>query len=122
VWRRGEEVFAEVALPDGHDQQADRFGLHPALFDPALQAMGFAQFAEPGAAAGPGSALLPFASQGVPLLAAGAPALRVRIAAPGPSALTVHAADAAGPPLPFLDSPARPPALAPQLAPSRAPA
>ncbi|KJS51210.1 hypothetical protein VM98_38400, partial [Streptomyces rubellomurinus subsp. indigoferus] len=103
VWRRGEEVFAEVALPDGHDQQADRFGLHPALFDAALQSMGFGELAEPGAGAGTGSALLRSAWQGLTLLAAGAPALRVRIAAAGPPAVTVQPADAAGQPVPVVD-------------------
>ncbi|MBO1420439.1 polyketide synthase dehydratase domain-containing protein, partial [Streptomyces sp. FH025] len=34
AWRRGEELFAEVALPDG--VSAAGFGLHPALLDAAL--------------------------------------------------------------------------------------
>uniref|UniRef100_UPI00066CA522 type I polyketide synthase n=1 Tax=Streptomyces sp. SBT349 TaxID=1580539 RepID=UPI00066CA522 len=34
LWRRGDEVFAEVALPDGTDPGG--FGLHPALLDAAL--------------------------------------------------------------------------------------
>ena len=46
VWRRGEEVFAEVALPEEQHQDAGRFGIHPALLDAALQAGTF------GAAAG----------------------------------------------------------------------
>ncbi|MEV6005152.1 acyltransferase domain-containing protein, partial [Streptomyces griseomycini] len=36
AWRRGDEVFAEVVLPDGVD--AGGFGLHPALLDAALHA------------------------------------------------------------------------------------
>ena len=36
VWRRGQEVFAEVALPDEVSDQAARFGMHPALLDAAL--------------------------------------------------------------------------------------
>ncbi|KJS51609.1 hypothetical protein VM98_36210, partial [Streptomyces rubellomurinus subsp. indigoferus] len=95
VWRRGEEVFAELALPDGPDQHADRFALHPAPSDAALQPLGFGQFAEPAAGPAAGSALLPFAWQGVTLLAPGPPALRVRSAAAGPSAVTVQAADPA---------------------------
>ena len=35
VWRRGEEFFAEVALPE--ETAASGFGLHPALLDAALQ-------------------------------------------------------------------------------------
>ena len=37
VWRRGEEVFAEVALPEGA-AAVEGLGLHPALLDAALHA------------------------------------------------------------------------------------
>ncbi|MGW4378044.1 type I polyketide synthase, partial [Streptomyces albidoflavus] len=40
LWRRGDEVFAEVALPEDTWQEAARFGLHPALLDAALHAIG----------------------------------------------------------------------------------
>ncbi|MGW1291101.1 polyketide synthase dehydratase domain-containing protein, partial [Streptomyces sp. NPDC002586] len=36
VWRRGDEVFAEVGVPEGHEDLAGRFGVHPALVDAAL--------------------------------------------------------------------------------------
>uniref|UniRef100_UPI00052652DA acyltransferase domain-containing protein n=1 Tax=Streptomyces sp. NRRL F-525 TaxID=1463861 RepID=UPI00052652DA len=36
VWRRGEELFAEVALPEEQRDSAARFGIHPALLDAAL--------------------------------------------------------------------------------------
>ena len=39
VWRRGEELFAEVGLPEQSSDQAHRFGIHPALLDAALHAM-----------------------------------------------------------------------------------
>ncbi|GAA2131038.1 type I polyketide synthase [Actinomadura napierensis] len=35
AWRRGEELFAEVALPEGVQTDTDRFGVHPALLDAA---------------------------------------------------------------------------------------
>ena len=38
MWRRGEEVFAEVALGEGEVGQAGSFGVHPALLDSALHA------------------------------------------------------------------------------------
>ncbi|WP_324611507.1 acyltransferase domain-containing protein, partial [Streptomyces sp. NRRL S-1521] len=38
AWRKGEEVFAEVVLPEG--VKAEGFGLHPALLDAALHAIG----------------------------------------------------------------------------------
>ena len=39
VWRRGEEVFAEVALGEDRRAEAGSFGLHPALLDAALHAV-----------------------------------------------------------------------------------
>ncbi|MEU3731093.1 SDR family NAD(P)-dependent oxidoreductase [Streptomyces sp. NPDC033538] len=101
VWRRGEEVFAEVALPEEHRKDADRFGVHPALLDAALQAgtIGAAGDAEES-----GEPVLAFAWNGLVLHAAGASALRVRIAPNGPDALSVQAADEAGGPVVTLDS------------------
>nr|AZO92742.1 RifE [Micromonospora okii] len=95
VWRRGEEVFAEVALPEEHRAEAGRFGIHPALLDAALHAgmLGTATAEE----AGP--PVLPFAWNGTALHAAGASALRVRLVADGPSAISVEAADETGGPV-----------------------
>src|SRR5206468_4283910 len=39
AWRRGEELFAEVALGGPEADEAERFGLHPALFDAAFHAL-----------------------------------------------------------------------------------
>ncbi len=39
AWRRGAELFAEVALDAEQAQQADRYALHPALLDAALHVM-----------------------------------------------------------------------------------
>jgi acyl transferase domain-containing protein len=36
AWRRGDELFAEVALPHADDRARDGFDLHPALLDAAL--------------------------------------------------------------------------------------
>jgi acyl transferase domain-containing protein/D-arabinose 1-dehydrogenase-like Zn-dependent alcohol dehydrogenase/acyl carrier protein len=110
VWRRDEEIFADVALPADLHKQAEEFGLHPALLDAALQAMGFGSFVEGGAQ------VLPFAWSGVSLTAAGAAALRVRIAAAGPNAITVHAADAHGRPVARIERLALRPVSAGQLA------
>ncbi|WP_369172974.1 type I polyketide synthase [Streptomyces sp. R28] len=78
AWRLGEEVFAEVALPDRTETEAARFGLHPALLDSALHAMGLST-AHDADGDGGGRNRLPFAWNGVTLYAAGADALRVRI-------------------------------------------
>ncbi|WP_329491263.1 SDR family NAD(P)-dependent oxidoreductase [Kitasatospora sp. NBC_01246] len=89
VWRRGEELFAEVALPDERRDEAARFGIHPALLDAALHTQAFAQSKD-------GHNVLPFAWNGLVLHAAGAGAVRVRIAPQGPDKLALTAVDEAG--------------------------
>ncbi len=89
VWRRGDEVFAEVALPDDHREDAGKFGLHPALLDAALHTNAFANPDDD-------RSVLPFAWNGLVLHAVGASALRVRVAPGGPDALTFQAADETG--------------------------
>ncbi|MBA6441141.1 type I polyketide synthase [Streptomyces sp. GMR22] len=78
AWRRGGEVFAEVVLPEEERERAGQFGLHPALFDAALHALGVSE----GLAGGSGS-LLPFSWRGFALDAVGATSLRVRLASVG---------------------------------------
>jgi rifamycin polyketide synthase module 9/10 len=92
VWRRGEELFAEVSLPEDHRAEAARFGVHPALLDAALHTgmLGASATEEPG------QPVLPFAWNGVALHAAGASALRVRLTAAGPGAVSLEAADETG--------------------------
>ncbi|MEU9447024.1 type I polyketide synthase, partial [Streptomyces sp. NPDC048304] len=103
VWRRGEELFAEVALPDEARKEAGSFGLHPALLDAALQAGTFAAAAD---AAGEeaGQPVMPFSWNGLVLHASGASALRVRVAPNGPDTLSVAAADQTGSPVLTMDS------------------
>nr|BCN92179.1 modular polyketide synthase [Streptomyces sp.] len=98
VWRRGDEVFADVALPaEVAGAEGARFGLHPALLDAAVQAAGA------GGAFGEGTRL-PFAWSGISLYAVGATALRVRLAPAGPDTVSVSAADASGQPVFAADS------------------
>ncbi|MGV9271351.1 type I polyketide synthase [Kitasatospora sp. NPDC003701] len=104
VWRRGEEVFAEIALPDGHREEADRFGIHPALLDAALHANGFVRPAGAPSEADEPRTVLPFAWNGLALHAVGASALRVRVAPSGPDAVSLQAADETGGPVLTLDS------------------
>ncbi|MFC7898393.1 type I polyketide synthase, partial [Streptomyces sp. NPDC057381] len=103
VWRRGEELFAEVALPDEERGKSGDFGIHPALLDAALQAGTFA-VAGGTSEDEAGQPVMPFAWNGLVLHAAGAPALRVRVAPNGPDALSVAAADEAGAPVLTMDS------------------
>ena len=92
VWTLGEEIYAEVALPDAEQLEAGSFGLHPALLDAALHAISFA---------GPQTeqGMVPFSWSGVRLHAAGAAALRVRIALQSPDAMAISAADSDGRPV-----------------------
>ncbi|MFF7976299.1 SDR family NAD(P)-dependent oxidoreductase [Streptomyces sp. NPDC007905] len=98
AWRAGEEVFAEVALPDGTDTGS--FLLHPALLDAALHAIG----AGGSLVAEADAPLLPFAWSGVSVHAMGASALRVRVAPAGTDAVSLLVADGAGEPVAFVES------------------
>ncbi len=98
AWRRRDEVFAEVALRDG--MAPESFGLHPALLDAALHAIGLGPFMEPGGEDGPP---LPFAWSGVELHAAGASRLRVRLARAG-DGVSLALADTAGLPVASVGS------------------
>ncbi|WP_307805860.1 type I polyketide synthase [Streptomyces chrestomyceticus] len=70
AWRLGEELFAEVALPQ--DVVVDGFGLHPALLDAALHVI-------VGAGERAGGLEVPFAWRDVEVYATGAQVARVRV-------------------------------------------
>ncbi|WP_433655213.1 type I polyketide synthase [Nocardia sp. CA-128927] len=90
VWRRGAEVFAEVALPQDFRSDAASFAVHPALLDAALHVFPFADFA------GANQGLLPFSWNGVSLNAVGATQLRVRVQPTGPDSIELLAVDPVG--------------------------
>ncbi|MEE1757448.1 SDR family NAD(P)-dependent oxidoreductase [Streptomyces sp. SP18CS02] len=92
VWREGEDVFAEVRLPDAG--QAGRYGAHPALFDAALHAIVVGGLLEDAS-----RARLPYAWQGVSLHASGAAALRVRLSPAGEDTVSLTAYDESGRPV-----------------------
>ncbi|MET9498956.1 type I polyketide synthase [Streptomyces sp. NPDC006552] len=108
VWRRGDEVFAEVALPDEQRDEAAKFGIHPALLDAALHTNALADPDDD-------RKVLPFAWNGLVLHAAGASALRVRVAPCGPDALSFQAADETGALVVTMDSLVSLPVSADQL-------
>ena len=91
LWRRGEELFAEVTLPQAAGGVGG-FGVHPVLLDAALHAAAVTFD-------GDGEMALPFSWQGVSLHAAGASSVRARIAPSGPSAVSVELADGLGLPV-----------------------
>ncbi|MER5811068.1 type I polyketide synthase [Streptomyces sp. NPDC002033] len=108
AWRGPDAVYAEVALPEEAAADAGRFGLHPAVLDAALHAMGLAAPGTLGDAAGEGDTAavprLPFAWTGVTLHASGAPAVRVRIRRTGADGVTLTLADGTGAPVATVES------------------
>ncbi|MEU9015853.1 SDR family NAD(P)-dependent oxidoreductase, partial [Streptomyces sp. NPDC048479] len=100
AWRRGDEVFAEVALAEDRRPEGALYGLHPALLDAALHAVGLGDFFPDG----PEGARLPFSWEGVRLHAVGAAALRVRMALAGQDAIALTVADETGQPVLTVDS------------------
>ncbi|WP_370644565.1 type I polyketide synthase [Actinoplanes sp. L3-i22] len=95
AWRSGDDVYAEIRLPEGTHPEA--FGLHPALLDSALHAVTFSS-------AGGERATLPFAWSGVTLGTPGAANLRIRLTAVRPGTVALRVADAAGRPVLTVDS------------------
>ncbi|CAM3575087.1 type I polyketide synthase [Kibdelosporangium persicum] len=103
AWNLGDEVYAEVELPQGTGavgdthKQAAKFGLHPALLDAGLHAIGLMT--------GEGSgARLPFEWQDVALHAVGATALRLRLSPGRSGGVTLRAADGTGTPVATVGS------------------
>ncbi|MCP2167840.1 type I polyketide synthase [Goodfellowiella coeruleoviolacea] len=105
MWTRGDEVFAEVAVPEGLDVAG--FGLHPALLDACLHARLLTD--------GDDRTLLPFAWSGVRLHRAGARSVRLRITSDGQT-MRLDLADADGEPVATVESLAGRPVSEDQLA------
>ncbi|TWF95486.1 type I polyketide synthase [Saccharopolyspora dendranthemae] len=93
VWRNEEEIYAEVALPEG--AEALGFGVHPALLDAALHAW---------ACCSDTSGRLPFLWSGVSLHATGATRLRVRLVPADDGSVSLLAADEAGQPVASIEA------------------
>ncbi len=99
AWRLGEDVCAEVRLPEAAHGDAALFGLHPALLDAALHAVGIGDMLDEN-----GGGRLPFAWNGVTLHAAGAAAVRVRMSPAGRDTVSLVLADESGRPVASVDS------------------
>ncbi|MGW2255863.1 SDR family NAD(P)-dependent oxidoreductase, partial [Kitasatospora sp. NPDC001660] len=93
AWRRGDEVFADVALPEG--TEGTGYGLHPALLDAALHVT---------AVNGMPHGVVPFSWEDVSLHASGASSVRVRVTRTGEESVAVAVADAEGLPVASLGS------------------
>ncbi|MGW7276300.1 type I polyketide synthase [Streptomyces sp. NPDC054864] len=116
VWRRGDDLFAEVELPAAEGAGRGRFHIHPALLHAALLPAGLAQFGDASRPDG----LLPYRCTGLRLAPVRPTGLRVRLtpvrddagasagAGAGPSAgenpLSVTLADQDGTPIGGLAS------------------
>ncbi|CAL9423233.1 Narbonolide_10-deoxymethynolide synthase PikA1, modules 1 and 2 [Nocardiopsis dassonvillei] len=98
AWTRGDEVWAEIALPAAQHADAARFGLHPALADAAQHAVGCAPWMPRD------RVLLPFTWTGVTLHATGATRLRVHVRPTGTDEVAMTLADADGAPVATVDS------------------
>jgi acyl transferase domain-containing protein/acyl carrier protein len=96
AWRAGDDVYAEVRLPDGCP--AESFGLHPALLDAALHAAGLRNAPDG----------LPFSWTGYARFAAEATGVRVRLSPAGDregsAGLAVTVADETGEPVARIDA------------------
>lgn len=97
VWRRGDETFAEVSLPEDARAEVEGFGIHPALLDSALHALLVTGALGAGTAAG--DIRLPFSWEDVSLSAVGATDLRVRLRGGGPDRVEIELSDPAGRPV-----------------------
>ncbi|WP_399922735.1 SDR family NAD(P)-dependent oxidoreductase [Streptomyces kanamyceticus] len=99
LWRRGDELFAEVALDERGGAEAARFGVHPALVDAALHSQ-IATALDQDSGAEP---RLPFSFGGVRLYATGATTARVRLTPTGANSLSLTMTDPAGLPVLTVD-------------------
>ncbi|HWO64473.1 MAG TPA: beta-ketoacyl synthase N-terminal-like domain-containing protein, partial [Umezawaea sp.] len=92
VWQRDDEVFADIAV----DDDVTGFGIHPALLDATLHALGAVSSGD--------QARLPFAWRDVALHAVGASAVRVRLAPTGADGVSLQVADTTGAPVASIGS------------------
>ncbi|WP_269731811.1 type I polyketide synthase [Saccharomonospora xinjiangensis] len=106
AWVAADTVFAEVELPEPAWREAPAYGVHPALFDAALHALGLTDAVGvlPSGDAGEAKGVrLPFSWAGVRIHAAGATRLRVTLRTVEDGDVEVRAVDADGAPVVTVD-------------------
>lgn len=96
VWIRGDEVFAEIELPE--DVDATGYGLHPAMLDAALRAPSMTVEDRVHERS------LPFSWRGVRLHRAGVRHVHVRITSLGSAGLAIAVVDLEGRPVLSIDT------------------
>ncbi|MFF4569590.1 type I polyketide synthase [Streptomyces sp. NPDC001410] len=95
VWRQGDDLLADVRLPDTAVAEAQRYGIQPALLDAAIHV----PLLVPGDQGESDPPRLPFAWRGVSRYAAGVTALRVRLSRTREDTVAVDLTDPAGRPV-----------------------
>jgi thioesterase domain-containing protein/NAD(P)-dependent dehydrogenase (short-subunit alcohol dehydrogenase family) len=102
AWRRGQEIFAEVSLPEDQRAEASAFGVHPALLDAAFHAvlLGVGE----GSSDKEDRVHIPFSWSGVSLHASGASSLRASLSPAADGALSVAFFDELGTPVALVGS------------------
>ncbi|MFJ6462452.1 type I polyketide synthase [Streptomyces sp. NPDC091387] len=106
AWRLGDDLLAEVALPEEEHGNAGRFTLHPALLDSALHTMmlgGVTPAPDDSGSSGSGVSL-PFAWSEVRCHASGARRLRVRVSPTAQSGARLELTDGSGAPVATVGS------------------
>ncbi|WP_372346843.1 SDR family NAD(P)-dependent oxidoreductase [Streptomyces sp. KL116D] len=101
AWRAGDDLFAEVALPDRLHTEAARCGVHPTLLDAVLHPL-VLEAAD--SASDDGTIRLPFSFSGFALHAVGATVLRVRWTRTGQDTARLALADGTGAPVAAIES------------------
>ncbi len=100
AWRRGEETFADVQLPEELAAEADGFNLHPGLLEPALHALTAAALRDAGEPEGASARpRMPVSWSEVSLHATGAASLRVSLSLGSAGAASLVACDDGGLPV-----------------------
>ncbi|MEU7282894.1 type I polyketide synthase [Streptomyces sp. NPDC045431] len=89
LWRRGQELFAEVALGDERPSGWESYGVHPALLDAALHPLPYDA----------GHGLVPYVWSGARFHGGAEARLRVRLAPAGTRAVAVDVSDGEGRPV-----------------------
>ncbi|TPQ23210.1 SDR family NAD(P)-dependent oxidoreductase [Streptomyces sporangiiformans] len=104
VWRRGDDLFAEIALPEQLRAEAGEFGLHPVLTDAMLRPLRIEGALREAGRPWQAGAWHGAVWQGVSPHASGASVLRVRISPLPDGAFSIRAADATGEPVLTVES------------------
>ncbi|TLS40015.1 SDR family NAD(P)-dependent oxidoreductase [Streptomyces montanus] len=104
VWRRGDDLFAEIALPEQLRAETREFGLHPVLTDAMLHPPRIEDALRDAGRPWQAGAWHGAVWQGVSPHASGASVLRVRISPLPDGSFSIRAADATGEPVLTVES------------------